>query len=116
MKRVPRMTDWLLFALVLSLLIFALSPQQLPVSLYKINLIAIAGVVGYWLDRSLFPYARPDSFLAVDEEKEQDGGIDGGGLIFELDQFIQNDLLFVAAQIRRAIIVAASMIAVGLGA
>ncbi|MDO8654208.1 MAG: putative holin [Undibacterium sp.] len=114
MKRVPRMTDWLLFALVLSLLIFALSPQQLPVSIYKINLIAIAGVVGYWLDRSLFPYARPDSFLAHDEE--QDGGIDGGGLIFSLDQFIQNDVLFVAAQIRRAIIVAASMIAVGLGA
>ncbi|WP_328823224.1 putative holin [Undibacterium crateris] len=23
----------------------------------------MAGVVGYWLDRSLFPYARPDTFI-----------------------------------------------------
>ncbi|MFZ6748535.1 putative holin [Undibacterium sp. Ren11W] len=114
MKAFPRMTDWLIFALALSILIFALAPQQVPVSLYKINLIALAGVVGYWLDRSLFPYARPDSFLAA--ETPQDNSIDGGGLIFDLECFVQNDLLFVAAQIRRSIIVAASMIAVGLGA
>ncbi|MFZ6675397.1 putative holin [Undibacterium sp. Xuan67W] len=112
-NKYPRMTDWLIFAIALSVLIFALAPNQIPVSLYKINLIALAGVVGYWLDRSLFPYARPDSFMAEDEK---DAGIDGGGLIFDLECFVQNDLLFVAAQIRRAIIVAAAMIAVGLGA
>ncbi|MDO8180173.1 MAG: putative holin [Undibacterium sp.] len=113
MKKYPRMTDWLIFALAMSVLIFALAPNQIPVSLYKINLIALAGVVGYWLDRSLFPYARPDSFIAEDEIAAD---IDDSGLIFDLENFVQNDLLFVAAQIRRAIIVAASMIAVGLGA
>lgn len=113
MKKYPRMTDWLIFALAMSVLIFALAPNQIPVSLYKINLIALAGVVGYWLDRSLFPYARPDSFMAEDEKSAD---IDGGGLIFDLECFVQNDLLCAAAQIRRAIIVAASMIAVGLGA
>lgn len=113
----PRMTDWLLGALVLSLLILALSPQQIPVSLYKINLIAIAGVVGYWLDRSLFPYARPDSFMATDlEEIENTVEVEDAPLQFELETFLQNDLLLAASMLRRAVIVAAAMIAVGLGA
>lgn len=113
MKKFPRMTDWLIFAIVLSLLIFALFPQQLPVSLYKINLITIAGVVGYWLDRSLFPYARPDTFQGKEVEPEDADDIDG--LHFDLEVFIPNDLLFAVSMIRRAIIVAAAMIAVGLG-
>lgn len=113
MKKLPRMTDWLMLALVLSLFIFALSPQQLPVSLYKMNLIAIAGVVGYWLDRSLFPYARPDTFQAHDVE--HDDIDDGGVLQFNLEVFLPNDLLFAVSMLRRALIVSAAMIAVGLG-
>ena len=116
-SRFPRMTDWLLFALVLSLLILAVSPQQLPVSLYKLNLIAIAGVVGYWLDRSLFPYARPDSFMASAlEDIENVADVDDAPLQFELEKFLQNDLLLAISMLRRAVIVAAAMIAVGLGA
>lgn len=115
MKKLPRMTDWLLGALVLSLLILALSPQQIPVSIYKINLIAIAGVIGYWLDRSLFPYARPDSYLEHDVESEENSECDSP-LQFKLDAFMQNDLLLAASMLRRAVIVAAAMIAVGLGA
>ncbi len=118
MKQLPRMTDWLLFALVLSLLIFALSPQQLPVSLYKLNLIAIAGVVGYWLDRSLFPYARPDVFLEQDAEPDIQAAMDASGGVLEcqIGGYWQRDLLLAAAMLRRALIVAAAMIAVGLGA
>jgi hypothetical protein len=114
MKKLPRMMDWLLVAIVLSLFIFALSPQQLPVSLYKLNLITIAGVVGYWLDRSLFPYARPDIFQAQDVE--YDAIDDGDVLRFDLEVFPPNDLLFAVSMLRRALIVAAAMIAVGLGA
>ena len=114
MKKLPRMMDWVLAALILSLIIFALSPQQLPVSLYKLNLIAIAGVVGYWLDRSLFPYARPDTFQAKDIE--HDTIDDSDVLRFELEVFPPNDLLFAVSMLRRALIVAAAMIAVGLGA
>lgn len=114
MKKLPRMVGWLLVALVLSLLIFALSPQQLPVSLYKLNLITIAGVVGYWLDRSLFPYARPDTFQAQDVEP--DDLDDSDVLCFDLEVFPPNDLLFAVSMLRRAVIVAAAMIAVSLGA
>lgn len=117
MKKLPRMTDWLVAALLLSALALAFSPQQLPVSLYKLNLIAIAGVVGYWLDRSLFPYARPDSFMATDIETiEQAEEVEDPPLQFELEHFLQNDLLLAASMVRRAVIVSAAMIAVGLGA
>ncbi len=55
-----RMANWLLAAVFLCVLVFLLAPQQLPVSLYKLSLIALAAVAGYWIDRSLFPYARPE--------------------------------------------------------
>ena len=66
LKRIPRMAGWLLTALLLIIAIALISPQQLPVALYKLSLISLAAVVAYWLDRSLFPYARPDSYLKHD--------------------------------------------------
>lgn len=76
----------------LLLAVLALAPQQLPVSLYKLSLVTLAAVVGYWLDRSLFPYGRPDELQIVDPAH------------------------FGVAMLRRALIVSASMIAMGLGA
>ena len=120
-SRFFRMADWLLAAIVLTILVFLLAPHQLPVSLYKLSLIALAAVAGYWIDRSLFPYARPDSFLAFVGEADKhedpdDGGPDGDQLsaILVSDQPMLR--LMAAAMLRRAIIVAAAMIAVGLGA
>lgn len=112
-SKLPRMVEWVLIAIVLCVLIFILAPQQLPVSVYKISLMAIAGVVGYWLDRSLFPYARPDTFQGSDVE--HDAG-DDSPLCFELVYEPGNDMLFAVSMLRRALIVAAAMIAVGLGA
>jgi hypothetical protein len=80
-------------SLVLGFVIYQVAPHQAQVTLYKFSLVAGAGVAGYYLDRELFPYARPDIFLV-------------GG----------RDIVFAAAQIRRAIIVAAMMLAVGMGA
>ncbi len=92
MSRIPRMTDWLLITLALLAAIAVLSPQQLPVSLYKLSLITMAAVVGYWIDRSLFPYARPDDAV-----------------------LIPSHTLQATAQLRRAIIVGCAMLAVSLG-
>ena len=92
MKQLPRMFDWLLITLVLVGLIALLSPQQLPVSLYKLSLITMAAVCGYWIDRSLFPYARPDDITLA-----------------------TSAILQAAAMLRRAIIVGAAMLAVSLG-
>lgn len=88
-----RLADWLVVTVLLSLAIGFLAPHQLPVTLYKLSLVSLAAVAGYWIDRSLFPYARPDCFLV-------------GG----------RDAVFAAAMQRRALIVAACIIGVSLGA
>lgn len=98
-----RLAGWALLSCVLTLVVAVIAPQQLPVSLYKLNLIALAAVAGYWLDRSLFPYARPDSFL------------DGLWRPADCPLWVAGALA-AASMLRRALIVAAAMIAVGLGA
>lgn len=91
----PRMTKTALLALLLVVAVVLISPQQLPVIVYKLGLVLLAGVAGYILDRGLFPYARPDAFKDSSAELVR--------------------YLFIAAQVRRAVIVAAAMLAVGLG-
>lgn len=62
-----RLRGWLVAAVLLLLIIALVSPQQLPVVVYKLSLISLAAVLGYWLDRSLFPKARPGQYLKHDE-------------------------------------------------
>nr|VFK21763.1 MAG: Putative 2/3 transmembrane domain holin [Candidatus Kentron sp. LFY] len=94
-----RMIVWLIISLLLFGFILFLAPQQLPVVLYKLALITSAAWVAYWLDRSLFPYARPNSF------------IDHNGL--PRTEYL---MVFAALQIRRAIIIGAAMLAIAMGA
>ena len=98
--RLPRMAGWLLVALLLAAAVAWLAPQQLPVSLYKLSLVSMAAVAGYWIDRSMFPYARPDRIYLVLR------GADASAQCIALS----------AAMLRRAVIVAAAMLATGLGA
>jgi hypothetical protein len=58
-EKTPRLTGWTILAVALVGIIGVIAPQQLPVVLYKLALVIIGGIVGYWLDRGLFPYARP---------------------------------------------------------
>jgi hypothetical protein len=117
-----RMSDWLLVALVLALLVWLLAPAQLVVSLYKLSLVSMAAVAGYWIDRSLFPYARPDEFLADESDDAatkklppltDEASADDVAVLEVMDS---NPHLLAMAMLRRAIIVAATMLAVGLGA
>ncbi|MBU0593372.1 MAG: putative holin [Gammaproteobacteria bacterium] len=91
--KLPRLFDFYIATATLIGIIWWLAPQQLPVTMYKISLITLAGLVGYWLDRSLFPYARPDAFVASHV----------------------NDTRFSAAMIRRAVIVGSTILGVSLG-
>ena len=120
-QRVPRLTGWTLITLALLIAVWALSPQQLPVSLYKLSLVTLAAVIGYWLDRSIFPYARPDALMCssmLDGEPEP-----GPTLVFgdetadqELAVERTESLVFGLAMLRRAVIVGCAMLAMGLGA
>lgn len=97
----PRMTVSAVVAAALLGLLALLAPHQLLIVLYKLALVILAGVAGYWLDRALFPYARPHvSRTPINGKQMAVGG---------------DVLPYVAAQIRRALIVAACMVAVGLG-
>lgn len=87
-----RMLDWIIVAVLLAIAIAIVAPHQLPVTLYKLSLISAAAVAGYWLDRSLFPYARPD------------------------DLSLSPGIETAAAMLRRAIVIAACIIGVALGA
>lgn len=110
-KRIPRLLGWAIAAALLVIVIALLSPQQLPVALYKLSLVSLAAVVGYWLDRSLFPYARPDSYL----ERDWRDGTDEP--IGDADYRVVpgHTRAFCAAMIRRAILVGAVVLAVALG-
>lgn len=80
-----RMQWTALVAVITCVLVAVTNPEQGLNILQKVNLVVLAGWIGYWLDRELFPYARP-------HEADTDG-----------------------AMLRRSIIVAGSMLAVGLG-
>lgn len=100
-RAAPRMFGWLVLAVLLTALTYTLAPQQLPLSVYKLSLVAIAAVAGYWIDRALFPYARPD--VLWDTE-------------FFASHAQQMLMLGTLLMLRRALIVSATMLAVGLGA
>lgn len=110
-RRLPRLTTFLVLAIVLVLLIAALSPVQLPVVAYKLSLISLAAVVAYWLDRALFPYARPDGYLMRDWRC---GACIGTNPV-DYPIIQEYRIAFVGACIRRAIIVVGVVIGVGLG-
>lgn len=134
-NKYPRLTSWWVIALVLSIAVLLLSPQQLPTSVYKLNLIALAAVAGYWIDRSIFPYARPniDALRLLEPPPEvevtsdeaargvvqtEHGEIPIGELQDALSGWPNYGELyyFAATQIRRALIVSATILAVSLGA
>ncbi len=126
-----RMADWVLIAVALWVVVALLAPQQVPVSVYKMSLVALAAVMGYWIDRSVFPYARPDLFFELTHGLDDDVPAEtaftdlGGALSFSEAQTVVDlqgasnaDLVALArtAMLRRALIVAATMLAVSLGA
>lgn len=88
-----RMDAWAYVALALCLVVVAIAPQQIGVTAYKLSLLALGGVLGYWLDRSIFYYARPDDLMVE-----------------------PHDSRFCFAMQRRALIVAACILGVSLGA
>ena len=91
MKKLPRMSGWLLIALCLVGLMVFLKPENLSIAIYKLTLVSMSAVTGYWIDRSLFPYARPND-ASLTEAVER-----------------------ASAMLRRALIIGAVMLSVGLG-
>tara|TARA_R110002049_G_scaffold83938_12_gene213708 strand:- start:668 stop:976 length:309 start_codon:yes stop_codon:yes gene_type:complete len=102
------MACWLLVSLALLALVALFAPYQLPVSLYKLSLITSAAWVAYWIDRGLFPYARPHQFLQYYASPATPG--------MAVSTTLEQTIAFAASMLRRAILIAAAMIGVALGA
>jgi hypothetical protein len=88
-KGVMRGFPWLFLALVNIGVVYFLAPQQLGVLAWQLSKVSVGAYMGYWVDRSMFPNARP----------------------IEMEDGSQTD----NARLRRAIMVASFVLAMGLG-
>ncbi|ACL72732.1 MAG: putative holin [Billgrantia sp.] len=86
-----RVGPWLIAALIMAAVVGWLYPHQLGVLLWSLTKLSFGAYLGYWIDRTIFPYARPGDFLQL---------------------HVKSVSLLM---LRRAIIIAAVIIALGLG-
>lgn len=100
--KIPRMSVTAVMAVALLCCVAVVAPQQLGIIVYKVTLVVMAGVAGYCLDFALFPYGRPHLFKP-----------DGANATHQ--EKWRTLAKFISAQFRRAIIVAAAMLSIGLG-
>ena len=73
-----RAWPWLAFALITTTIVALVAPQQVGLLAWAGAKLSWGAFLGYWIDRSLFPYARPDNpqLLAYTKQSE-----DGGNLL-----------------------------------
>ena len=102
-----------LFGMALLCCIILVSPAQAPVIGYKLSLVVLAAITGMAFDYLAFPYALPSSYLYRDWRKNPnaDGG-DGWPDYAVAHGYVRP---FCAALLRRAVIIAAFVLAVALG-
>lgn len=103
---------FVLLAVCLQAFIWLFSPENGEVTLYKLSLAVLAALVGFFFDFALFPFATPRSYLVEDWIADPDADRPG-----EADYPIVTgcESAFNTASIRRAVIVAAFILAVCLG-
>ena len=107
-SRGPRLLGWLIATVVIMLALAFVAPEQMPVIAYKLGLVTLGCVLAYWLDRALFPYARPHACIPTPDAP-------GGCAIPSEDERKRYEFLFAAACIRRALIVLACVLGLTLG-
>ena len=116
LKSIISARRWLALAFLATVALLAalalVSPQQIPVVGYKLALALLAGLAGYWLDRVIWPYAAPSSYLCDDwrNDPDADNAYDADYPIV-----IPYKQIFVAAMFRQALIVCACVMGVCLG-
>lgn len=89
-----RLGPWLIAALIMAAVVGWLYPHQLGVLLWSLTKLSFGAYLGYWIDRSIFYYARCGNYTCQDAN-----GLSAVALL----------------QLRRAIIIAAAIVALGLG-
>jgi hypothetical protein len=107
----PRLFAWVFFTAVVFAGLYFISPAQAAVAYYKFTLVIGSSLLGYWIDRAIFPYSRPDGYLKEFWQKGSDEPI--GRADYEVVE--QYNRVFGTAMIRRAIIIGSTVLSVCLG-
>lgn len=107
----PRTLCWAIFTALVCWYAYGIAPEQTAVVIYKIALVFIGGLIGYWLDRAAFPYARPDGYLVDFWQRGTDEPL--GAADYEVCSGYLN--VFALAMLRRALIMVAVILGVTLG-
>lgn len=90
-----RIGPWLILAMLTTIAVGLLYPHQLGVLLWSLTKLCWGAYLGYWIDRSIFPYARPDRFNPDLDTNERTS--------------------WEVLMLRRALIIGAAILALGLG-
>lgn len=101
-----RCWPWLLAACMSAVCVYFIAPQQLGLLLWALTKLSFAAYLGYWIDRGIYSYARPRDLYTAGEIARDQGDMPKAKYLARLA---------FAAAIRRAIIMAASIMAIGLG-
>tara|TARA_A100000171_G_scaffold49124_1_gene57638 strand:- start:1261 stop:1590 length:330 start_codon:yes stop_codon:yes gene_type:complete len=91
-----RAWPWLLAALICCVVVGFIAPHQLGVLVWSLSKLCLGAYLGYWIDRGIFFYARPGDFSLTRDDRHT----------WEIVCW---------CMIRRAIVIAASVLALGLG-
>lgn len=83
-----RAWPWLIVALTTTAIVAVLHPPQIGVLVWSLSKLSLGAYLGYWIDRTVFRYARPDRVPAAQAPM---------------------------AWLRRAIVMGAVVVALGLG-
>lgn len=116
----PRLTGLGLVSVLLFIACLFTQEQHpgslIAVSLYKLHMASLAGWAGYWLDRLTFPYSRPHKLLDQAEDRTLHGV--PPPQLQDTTDYLYCDLYshYNQATLRRAIIIAACVIGICLGA
>lgn len=107
------LTLFVIFGVCLLAGIIIFSPAQGPVVAYKLALVMVAAIAGMVFDFLAFPYALPSGYLDRDWRENPDAtGADGKPDFPIATGYFRP---FCAALLRRAVIIAAFVVAVALG-
>lgn len=101
-----RLSPWLLGALLTTILVGWMAPHQLGVLLWSLSKLSLGAYLGYWIDRSVFFYARPGDLHRLASVAIENARPAVTRMAY------QN---YRAAMLRRALIMAAAILALGLG-
>ncbi len=116
-ESMPRLWKTALLTVAAIVFLAVASVDQFGVLYKKCVLVAVAAVVGYYIDRAVFPYARPHDVKSLADDQRtlwRKQTIDVSD--FQVAYVAALESAFGNACIRRAIIIAATLLAFALGA